>query len=82
MRIICQAEPNVDIENFSFMTTLRNVLTTTINHKRSPVLQEQFSTWLAGSPKGREPSQGNSTSQIGQAGIGGCAGRHPSCLHC
>ncbi len=36
------------------MTTLPNTLTETINHERSPVLltgEEQFSTWLTGSPK-------------------------------
>ena len=45
---------NVDIEVFSFMTTLPNALTATINHERSPVLltnEEQFSTWLTGSPQ-------------------------------
>src|SRR5689334_22303354 len=30
--------PNVNIEVFSFMTTLPNSLTSTINHERSPVL--------------------------------------------
>ena len=51
---IKKAGPNVDIEVYSFMTTLPNALTTTINHERSPVLltdEEQFSTWLTGSPK-------------------------------
>jgi putative SOS response-associated peptidase YedK len=46
--------PNVDIEVFSFMTTLPNSLTSTINHERSPVLligEYEFSTWLTGSPK-------------------------------
>ena len=36
------------------MTTLPNTLTETINHERSPVLfteEEQFSTWLTGTPK-------------------------------
>jgi putative SOS response-associated peptidase YedK len=45
--------PNVDIEVFSFMTTLPNTLTETINHERSPVLltdEGQYSTWLTGSP--------------------------------
>ena len=40
---------NVDIEVFSFMTTLPNALTSTINHERSPVLlteEAQFATWL------------------------------------
>jgi putative SOS response-associated peptidase YedK len=45
--------PNVDIEVFSFMTTLPNALTKTINHERSPVIlteEEQFATSLRGSP--------------------------------
>jgi putative SOS response-associated peptidase YedK len=36
------------------MTTLPNTLTASINHERSPVLlttEEQFSTWLTGSPR-------------------------------
>src|SRR5262245_29440827 len=44
---------NVDLEVFSFMTTLPNALTETINHERSPVLlteQDQFATWLTGTP--------------------------------
>jgi putative SOS response-associated peptidase YedK len=35
------------------MTTQPNALTETINHKRSPVIlteEEQFATWLRGSP--------------------------------
>ena len=43
--------PNVDIEVFSFMTTLPNALTRTINHERSPVLltkEHEFATWLSG----------------------------------
>jgi putative SOS response-associated peptidase YedK len=46
--------PNVDIELFSFLTTLPNTLTQTINHERSPVLlteEEEFSTWLTGTPQ-------------------------------
>ena len=46
--------PNVDMEVFSFMTTLPNTLTSTINHERSPVLlteEGQFSTWLTGTPE-------------------------------
>jgi putative SOS response-associated peptidase YedK len=46
--------PNVEIEVFSFMTTLPNTLTATINHERSPVLlteEAQFATWLNGSPE-------------------------------
>lgn len=44
--------PNVDIEVFSFVTTLPNALTQTINHERSPVLlttPEDCETWLSGS---------------------------------
>jgi putative SOS response-associated peptidase YedK len=46
--------PNVDIEVFSFMTTLPNALTAAINHERSPAIlteEKQFATWLQGSPK-------------------------------
>jgi putative SOS response-associated peptidase YedK len=49
-----KAGPNVDIEVFSFMTTLPNTLTSTINHERSPVLlttEEECSTWLTGTPE-------------------------------
>ena len=45
--------PNIDLEVFSFMTTLPNTLTATINHERSPVLlteEEQLATWLTGTP--------------------------------
>jgi putative SOS response-associated peptidase YedK len=45
---------NVDIEVFSFMTTLPNTLTSTINHERSPVLltsAEECAIWLTGTPK-------------------------------
>jgi putative SOS response-associated peptidase YedK len=48
---IKKAGPNVDIEVFSFMTTLPNALTSTINHERSPVLltsEAEFGTWLTG----------------------------------
>ena len=51
---IKKAGGNVDIEVFSFMTTLPNSLTITINHERSPVLltdETQFSTWLTGTPE-------------------------------
>lgn len=44
--------PNVDIEVFSFVTTLPNALTQTINHERSPVLlstPEAREAWLRGS---------------------------------
>jgi putative SOS response-associated peptidase YedK len=43
--------PNVDIEVFSFMTSLPNSLTSTINHERSPILlteEKEFTTWLTG----------------------------------
>ena len=46
--------PNVDIEMFSFLTTLPNALTETINHERSPVLltgEKEFSTWLTSTPE-------------------------------
>lgn len=49
---IKKAGPNVDIEVFSFMTTLPNALTSTINYERSPVLlteEDEFATWLQGS---------------------------------
>ena len=39
--------PRVDIEVFSFLTTLPNTLTETIKHERSPVLltqEREFST--------------------------------------
>ncbi len=45
--------PNVDIEVFSFMTTLPNALTVSINHERMPVLlteEKEFETWLSGTP--------------------------------
>lgn len=44
--------PNVELEVFSFVTTLPNALTQTINHERSPVLlttSEACDTWLNGS---------------------------------
>ena len=44
---------NVDIEVFSFVTTLPNALTSTINHERSPVLltsEDECATWLTGTP--------------------------------
>jgi putative SOS response-associated peptidase YedK len=50
---IKKAGPNVDIEVFSFMTTLPNALTTTINHERSPALlttEAEYDTWLTGTP--------------------------------
>ena len=41
----------VDLDVFSFMTTLPNALVTTINHERMPALltsEDQFETWLNG----------------------------------
>jgi putative SOS response-associated peptidase YedK len=41
--------PDVDIETYSFMTTLPNALTASINHERMPVLlstEGEFETWL------------------------------------
>jgi putative SOS response-associated peptidase YedK len=38
---------------FSFVTTLPNTLTSTINHERSPVLltsEDECATWLTGTP--------------------------------
>jgi putative SOS response-associated peptidase YedK len=51
---IKKAGPNVDIEVFSFMTTLPNALTRTINHERSPALlttEAEYRTWLSGTPE-------------------------------
>jgi putative SOS response-associated peptidase YedK len=44
----------VDIEVFSFMTTLPNALTSTINHERSPALltsEAEYCAWLTGTPE-------------------------------
>jgi putative SOS response-associated peptidase YedK len=49
-----KGRPNVDIEVFSFMTTLPNTLTSTINQERSPVLltsEEECRIWLTGTPE-------------------------------
>lgn len=46
--------PNVAIEVFSFMTTLPNALTSTINDERMPVLlteETEFELWLSGTPE-------------------------------
>lgn len=46
--------PSVTLDVFAFMTTEPNALTVSINHERMPVLlstEEQFETWLKGSPK-------------------------------
>lgn len=48
-----KGEPDVDIEVFSFMTTLPNSLTASINHERMPVIfteDHEFETWLTGTP--------------------------------
>jgi putative SOS response-associated peptidase YedK len=53
-RVPKKAGPNVDIEVFSFMTTLPNALTSTINHERSPVLltsEAEYGAWLTGTPE-------------------------------
>jgi putative SOS response-associated peptidase YedK len=45
--------PNVEVEVYSFMTTMPNALTASINHERMPVLlsrEEEFETWLSGTP--------------------------------
>jgi putative SOS response-associated peptidase YedK len=44
--------PAVELDVYSFMTTIPNALTASINHERSPVLlagEDQFETWLTGS---------------------------------
>jgi putative SOS response-associated peptidase YedK len=44
--------PNVDIDVYSFMTTVPNKLTARINHERSPVLltsDDDMETWVHGS---------------------------------
>jgi putative SOS response-associated peptidase YedK len=67
--------PNVDIEVFSFMTTLPNTLTSTINHERSPVLLttgDEFATWLSGPAEealGVIRSSDPDTMQIVQSGF-------------
>ena len=43
----------VEIDVYSFMTTLPNALTASINHERTPVLlscEHEFETWLNGTP--------------------------------
>lgn len=67
--------PNVDMEVFSFVTTLPNTLTQTINHERSPVLltdEVEFSTWLTGSADeafGLIKTSEAGTMQIVQSGL-------------
>ena len=49
--------PNVDTEVYSFMTTVPNELTASINHERSPVLltsEAERETWLRGDLAARE----------------------------
>jgi putative SOS response-associated peptidase YedK len=46
--------PNVEQDVYSFMTTMPNELTASINHERSPVLlttAEERETWLKGTPE-------------------------------
>jgi putative SOS response-associated peptidase YedK len=48
-----ERRPARDIEVCSFLTTLPNALTQTVNHERSPVIlteDEQFEQWLCGTP--------------------------------
>ena len=72
---IKKAGPNVDIEVFSFVTTLPNRLTETINHERSPVLltdEQEFATWLTGTPKealGLIKTSDPESMQIAQSGL-------------
>jgi putative SOS response-associated peptidase YedK len=67
--------PNVDIEVFSFMTTLPNTLTSTINHERSPVLltsEADCNTWLSGTPddaRGVIRTSDPATMRIVQSGL-------------
>ena len=45
--------PEVELQTYSFMTTVPNALTSSINHERSPVLltsEAEWSTWLNGTP--------------------------------
>lgn len=45
--------PNVEQQQYSFMTTLPNSLVGTVNHERMPVLltrEEEFEQWLTGTP--------------------------------
>jgi putative SOS response-associated peptidase YedK len=46
--------PVVELNTYSFMTTVPNALTSSINHERSPVLltnESEWSTWLNGTPE-------------------------------
>jgi putative SOS response-associated peptidase YedK len=67
--------PSVDIEVFSFMTTLPNELTSTINHERSPVLlteEAEFASWLTGTAEealGLIRTSNPGTMQIVQSGF-------------
>jgi len=45
--------PAVELDVFSFMTTVPNELSATINHERMPVIfteEREFQTWLTGTP--------------------------------
>jgi putative SOS response-associated peptidase YedK len=67
--------PDLDLEVFSFMTTLPNTLTSTINHERSPVLlttEYEFATWLSGTAEealGLIRTSDPDTMQIVQSGF-------------
>ena len=46
--------PDVEVDVFSFLTTMPNALTATVNDERMPVLlvsESDFDTWLQGSPE-------------------------------
>lgn len=46
--------PNVEIDTYSFMTTVPNALTSSINHERSPVLlisDDERDAWISGTTK-------------------------------
>ena len=49
-----RTDPTSSYDVYSFVTSLPNALTITINHERSPVLlteEAQFETWLSGTPE-------------------------------
>ena len=46
--------PSVELDVYSFMTTVPNALTASINHERSPVIlaqEDEFDRWLSGTPE-------------------------------
>lgn len=46
--------PNIEVDIYSFMTTIPNALTIGINHERMPVLLSEeagYETWLSGTPE-------------------------------